>query len=155
MSKRKPRELGDILRYVYRRSVDGLGRQSEPRVWAYAGDGGMSKRKPREPGDILRYVSNVRTPPRLKPGELLCHNKVAHLTGTVGGWNGFRYFVCDGSPGHGWELCPCGWMPHFGKPALHNATRYSTPPRTTSQRNATHHTVGRKIDLKLVGWDGG
>jgi hypothetical protein len=75
----------------------------------------MSKRKPREPGDILRYVSNVRTPPRLKPGEILCHNHVAHLADTPSGINGFRYFVCDGSRGHGWKLCPCGWCPGFGK----------------------------------------
>jgi hypothetical protein len=41
----------------------------------------MSKCEPRQPGDILRYVSNVHTPPQLKPGELLCHNRVAHLAG--------------------------------------------------------------------------
>jgi hypothetical protein len=70
----------------------------------------MSKRKPREPGDILRYVSNVRTPSRLKPGEILCHNHVAHLGGTGSGINGFRYLVCDGSRGRGWKLCPCGWI---------------------------------------------
>ena len=36
----------------------------------------MRQAHPHEPGDILRYVSNVRTPPRLKPGEILCHNHV-------------------------------------------------------------------------------
>jgi hypothetical protein len=62
----------------------------------------MSKRKPREPGDIIRYFNG--TPPRLREGEILCHNRVA--------FNGFRYFVCDA--GHGWKLCPCGWRPDFG-----------------------------------------
>jgi hypothetical protein len=51
----------------------------------------------REPGDILRYLRNVHTPPRLKPGEILCHNHIAHLAGAESGVNGFRYFVCDGS----------------------------------------------------------
>jgi hypothetical protein len=87
----------------------------------------VSKRKPREPGDILRYLRNVRTPPKLKPGEILCHNHVAHLAGACGGINGFRYFVCDASPGHGWELCPCGWMPHFGK-------HYAVPRHVAFQR---------------------
>ena len=73
----------------------------------------VSKRK-REPGAILRGVINVRTPPKLKPGEILCHNTVAHLAESGPGVNGFRYFICDGSPGHGWELCPCGWRPEFG-----------------------------------------
>ena len=75
----------------------------------------MAAMNRREPGDILRYVSNVRTPPRLKGGEILCHNHVAHLDGTSSGVNGFRYFICDGSRGHGWKLCPCGWRPDFGK----------------------------------------
>lgn len=72
-------------------------------------------RKAREPGDILRYLTNVRTPPKLKAGEILCHNHVAHLAGTGPGSNGFRYFVCDGRPGHDWKLCPRGWRPDFGK----------------------------------------
>ena len=43
-----------------------------------------------EPGDIVRYVTNIRTPPQLKPGEILCHNHVAHLASTSHGINGFR-----------------------------------------------------------------
>jgi len=67
------------------------------------------------PGDILHYLRNIHTPPRLKAGEILCHNHVRHLAWTISGVNGFRYFICDGSPGHGWELCPCGWRPDFGE----------------------------------------
>ena len=73
------------------------------------------KRTPPEPGDILHYVRNTRTPPRLKAGEILCHNHILHLTRTRSGVNGFRYFVCDGRPGHSWKLCPCGWRPNFGE----------------------------------------
>ena len=80
-----------------------------------------------EPGDIVRYVTNIRTPPRLKPGEILCHNHVAHLASTSHGINGFRYFVCDGRPGHGWKLCPCGWRPDFGK-------HYARPDHVAYQR---------------------
>ena len=57
------------------------------------------KRKAREPGDILRYLTNYHTPPKLRPGEILCHNQVAHLAESGPGVNGFRYFVCDGRPG--------------------------------------------------------
>jgi hypothetical protein len=81
----------------------------------------------RKPGDILRYVNNIRTPPRRKAGEILCHNHVRHLAWTVNGHNGFRYFVCDGSPGHGWELCPCGWRPDFGE-------HYANPGHVEYQR---------------------
>ena len=85
------------------------------------------KRKSHQPGDILRYVHNFRTPPRRKAGEILCHNHVAHLDGTCCGVNGFRYFICDGSPEHGWELCPCGWRPDFGE-------HYATPDHVKFQR---------------------
>ena len=85
-----------------------------------------NKRK-REPGNILRYVTNVRTPPRCKPGEILCHNQVKHLAGSGSGTNGFRYFICDGSPGHGWKVCPCGWRPDFGE-------HYASPGHVEVQR---------------------
>jgi hypothetical protein len=68
-----------------------------------------------QPGAILRYVTNSRTPPKLKPGEIFCHNHIAHLATTTSGENGFRFFIADASPGHGWELCPCGGMPHLGE----------------------------------------
>jgi len=95
-------------------------RQRRPRAPA----GGASALKP---GTLLRYVSNVHTPPRRKLGEILCHNHVDHLTWTNIGINGFRYFICDGSPGHGWEPCPCGWMPHFGE-------HYAGPDHVGEQR---------------------
>jgi hypothetical protein len=98
------------------RARGGRGRRAQPqRRRRTMKETKTMKRKPREPGDILRYLRNVHKSPRLKPDEILCHNHVAHLAWTHSGINGFRYFVCDGSPGHGWELCPCGWMPHFGK----------------------------------------
>jgi hypothetical protein len=30
------------------------------------------------------------------------------------GVNGFRWFVVNGQPGHGWKKCPCGWRPDLG-----------------------------------------
>ena len=85
------------------------------------------KRKARQPGDIIRGLTNIRTPPKLKAGEILCHNNVAHLAETGSGTNGFRYFICDGSKGHGWKLCPCGWRPNFGK-------HYAIPEHVDFQR---------------------
>jgi hypothetical protein len=81
----------------------------------------------REPGDILRYLTNVRTPPKRKRGEILCHNHVKHLAGAGSGINGFRYFICDGRQGHGWKLCPCGWRSDFGK-------HYALPDHVAYQR---------------------
>jgi hypothetical protein len=87
----------------------------------------MSKHKARKPGDIIRYVINIRTKPKLRAGEILCHNQVAHLAGSGPGINGFRYFICDGGRGHGWKLCPCGWQPGFGK-------HYAIPAHVAYQR---------------------
>lgn len=101
------------------------------------------KSKSREPGAILRYVRNTRTPPRLRAGEILVHNHVAHLADTSSGVNGFRYFVCDASPGHGWALCPCGWRPNLGEHYAapnhveHHRERISRAP--ADEQDATGH----------------
>jgi hypothetical protein len=85
------------------------------------------KMERKKPGDILRYVRNIHTSPRRKPGEILVHNRVAHLAGTGQGFNGFRYFICKGGRGHGWEQCPCGWRPDWGK-------HYAEPEHVKYQR---------------------
>jgi hypothetical protein len=82
------------------------------------------KPEPTKPADILRYYVQR---PRIREGEILCHNRVKHLAGTSAGWNGFRYFVCKGGRGHGWKRCPCGWRPDFGP-------HYAAPAHVEYQR---------------------
>jgi hypothetical protein len=62
----------------------------------------------RQPGDIVAYHRRPRK------GEILAHNRVVHGSASPHGENGFRWFVVDGRPGHGWKLCPCGWRPDLG-----------------------------------------
>jgi hypothetical protein len=56
----------------------------------------------RKPGDIVAYRRRPRN------GELLAHNRVVHTRNMQHGVNGFRWFVVNGQPGHGWKKCPCG-----------------------------------------------
>ena len=59
-------------------------------------------------GDIVAYNRRPRA------GEILCHNHIVHTSRMRSGVNGFRWFVVDGRPGHGWRECPCGWRPDLG-----------------------------------------
>lgn len=69
--------------------------------WRRINDEGPTKmngRKRHSTGDIVAYRRRPRK------GETLCHNHVLHTRWMSHGLNGFRWFVVDGRPGHGWKV---------------------------------------------------
>jgi hypothetical protein len=105
-------------------------------------------RRRAEPGDIIAYHRR----PRHKD-EILCHNHVIHTSWMHHGVNGFRWFVVDGRPGHGWRECPCGWRPdlgaHYADPD-HVAWTRRMRKRLKSQKAFDNYVVKRAMPWAMV-----